>query len=143
MKSFPKPKKTKKKKLTPKKVQEYFNAAIRRRDGRCMTPFYCKGALQASHFFAVGGNGGLRFHPANCWTQCAGCHFEWHNRNPMRFFDLMRKKPEKLTWLENHRTRTIKYTQEVLQRISELCLQDRLDVLEDYICDLLEGKNAR
>jgi hypothetical protein len=104
-----------------------------------MTPGGCNGALQASHFFAVGGNGGLRFHPGNCWTQCAGCHFEWHNRNPVKYFELMYAFPERFDWLQRNRTVPVKYTQERLNRIAELCVQDKLIELEEYINNLIEG----
>lgn len=134
---FPK-KKRGAKKLTASKVQEYFNAAIRRRDNCCMTAHSpCAGSLECSHFFAKGGNGSLRFYPPNCITQCTGHHFEYHNRNPMPFVRIV-ESHGRLEWMETARRKTIRYTQEVLRTIAEMCQKDMLYDLTKYIEELID-----
>jgi len=129
---FPK-KKRAKKKLTVSKVQELFNAAIRRRDNCCMTAHSpCSGNLECSHFFARGGNGSLRFYPPNCFTQCSAHHFEYHNRNPMPLVRVI-ESYGKLEWMEAARRKTIKYTQAVLETVAAYCLKDQMRDLTKYI----------
>lgn len=123
-------------KIPLKKVQEAFNAAIKRRDMRCMIQDYepCCGPLECSHFFTVGSSPSLRFYPPNAWTQCQKHHFNHHNR----------EVPFYLTWIgQNHfmewqlmkslRHRYIKYTDELKAQIIRLCDEDRLDELKALI----------
>jgi uncharacterized DUF497 family protein len=134
--AFPKKRKTAKK-LTTSKVQEIFNAAIRRRDGRCMTPEGpCSGNLECSHFYAKGGNGSLRFYPPNCWTQCSRHHFDFHNRNVMPYVDLM-QNVDQAHWMKRARGCTIRYGQETLHMVVAYCKADDLDGLTDYVEGLI------
>lgn len=133
---FPKKRKGPKK-ITVTKVQELFNAAIRRRDNCCMTAHSpCSGNLECSHFFAKGGNGSLRFYPPNCLTQCSAHHFEFHQRNPMPYVRVVEARG-KLEWMEASRRKTIKYTQEVLRTVIAYCAKDDLRGLERYIEELI------
>lgn len=70
-----------KNKIPIAKVQDAFNAAIRRRDGRCMIKDYepCEGQLECSHFYSVGSTPSLRFYPPNAYAQCSKHHWRHHN----------------------------------------------------------------
>lgn len=138
--AFPKkPKKSKKAKLTPAKVQPFFNTAIRRRDMHCvMTHSECSGNYEASHFFAVKSNGALRFYPPNVHTQCSRHHLaEYHNDNPLPYVEFMMGLPE-LEWMEQVRKRTVKYSQETLATILSLCKADDLEGVKVLIERLIE-----
>lgn len=129
------------------KVQEAFNSAIKRRDGRCMVRDYepCCGELECSHFFTVGSSPALRFYPYNAWTQCHKHH--WNHHNKKESSDMY------LNWLsENHWTESsnmvliknhyIKYTDELKAEIIRLCNEDRLDELKELIEGELRGKET-
>ena len=134
-----KPKK-KKKTLTPAKVEKlYFNPAIRRRDGRCVT---CGKAteLQSSHFIAKKSAGALRFYPPNAHAQCSGCHrYKWHNGDTIDYTDFMTENVPELDWMKTARKATIHYGQGSLTIIQELCVTDRLSELTAYIYELIEA----
>lgn len=142
--TFPKHKKPKAPKLTLPKVQVEFNAAIRRRDQWCiMSHSACAGKLEASHFFAVGGNSSLRFYPPNCHTQCTAHHqAEFHNNNPLAYTEWMQANVPQLEWMRVARKREIKYTQDRLKEILALCKSDQLEALALYIEALLGGYNG-
>ena len=123
------PKKKKWKKLTPLKVQESFNQAVRERDGKCVSCGKIEN-LQSSHFFAVKGSGSIRFHPKNAHAQCAGCHIEWHNRNCMPYFRYCNDNIEGFSKIELLKTKTIKHTQELLIEIQNLSKQKEFDKIE-------------
>lgn len=135
---FPKKRKNGKK-LSVTKVQELFNAAIRRRDWHCVmyhSPH--AGQLEASHFFTVGGNAALRFHPDNCHTQCTKHHFsEFHLDNPLPYTRWMEKYIKNLEWMETHRKKTVKYNQANLEVIAELCINNKLRELKRFIESLI------
>lgn len=135
-------KKRKSKPLTPAKVQlRHFNPAIRRRDHRCVTrDERCSGRLEASHFFAVAGNGGIRFHPANAHTQCTHHHkYEYHHSNPLRYVRWMESNvPRKLAYLESVQYVSVRYTQDDLRVIASLCDSDQLDKVEQYVEALID-----
>ena len=108
------------------KVQEAFNAAIKRRDGRCMIRDYepCEGQLEASHFYTVGSCPSLRFYPPNCYAQCQKHHFSHHNKwcdedewNYSSFLD--KNHVEDYIYIEEHGNRYIKYTDELKELIEE------------------------
>ena len=61
-------------------LQRELNAAIRLRDGRLCISCGSLEGNQAGHLFAVGPFSGLRFHPLNEATQCAGCN-KWRGGN--------------------------------------------------------------
>ncbi len=132
---FPKTPKKHKPKLTPAKVQPIFNAAIVRRDGFCITSCGVDN-LQCSHFFAVGGSGALRFHPANAHAQTAGEHIRFHNRDCTAYAEYMADHP-KYEYLKAARSRQVKYSQDDLRRILELSKADRLDELEEFVEELI------
>lgn len=136
-----KPKVSKKGKLTAAKVQPIFNAAIRRRDGGCvMIHSDHRGNLEASHFFAVGSNSALRFYPPNVHCQCSKHHVaEYHNDNPMPYVDWMQENVTQFVWMERNRKKSIRYTQEVLQKIRMLSETDNLSELQTYIEELING----
>lgn len=123
-------------KITIDKVQEAFNAAIKRRDERCMIRDYepCCGQLECSHYFTVGSSPSLRFYPPNAYAQCQKHHWNHHNK----------ADPFYLNWIsQNHfmewqlmdrlRHRYIKYTDELKAEIIRLCNADKLDELKELI----------
>ena len=129
----------KKRKIKTAAVQREFNAMITRIGKRCWvkdeTP--CSGPLQCSHFFPVGGNGGLRFYPFNAFAQCAGHHIAHHQRNPLFYTRWMQLNyPDELEWMESVRGRTVRYTQEVLENILFMCRENKVWELRDYIRSL-------
>lgn len=126
----------KKRKIKTTQVQAEFNAMIKRLGKRCWvkddTP--CSGQLQCSHYFPVGGNGGLRFYPFNAFPQCAGHHITWHQRNPLFYTRWMEiNYPEELYWMESVRGIPVRYTQEVLADILDMCRNDKFWELRNYI----------
>lgn len=132
------------KKLTTSQVQRAFNAAVLRRDKICRvrddTP--CGGGLQCSHFYPVGGNGGLRFYPENAYAQCAGHHFAHHNRNPAFYHEFMELRPDELEWMQSVRGRPVRWTQETLRAIYDACRKDNLREVRRIVRKLLEGIKA-
>jgi hypothetical protein len=122
------------------KVQEAFNAAIKRRDGRCMIKDYepCCGKLECSHFFTVDSSPALRFYPPNAYAQCQKHHWNHHHRTEPYFINVY------LHWMMgNHyndydkmnclRHKYIKYTDELKAEIIRLCNEDRLEELKTLI----------
>ena len=139
MKPIPKPTK-KTKKITVTKVQDAVNAAIRRRDGHCVTAdMTCCGNLEASHFYAKGGSSGLRFYPPNIHCQCSKHHFDWHNRDQLTYATWMQRNVEQLDWMSRVRSRPVKYSQAVLKDIYDLAMNDELSRLTNYIRNLITG----
>ena len=127
-----------KNKISLDKVQEAFNSAIKRRDGRCMIRDYepCCGHLEASHFFTVGSSPALRFYPPNAWTQCAKHH--WNHHNKKESADVYEKwitenHYEELQRMKSYRYGYIKYTDELKAEIIRLCNADKLDELQKLI----------
>ena len=109
-------------KISIDKVQEAFNAAIKRRDCRCMVRDYepCSGPLECSHYFTTGANPSLRFYPLNAYAQCQRHH--WNHHNKKESADVYKE------WMfENHitdynkmdklRFKFIKYTDELKKLI--------------------------
>lgn len=130
-------------KITTEKVQKAFNRAIVRRDKICRvreSGTVCAGDMQCSHFFPVGGNGGLRFYPANAYAQCAGHHFSHHNRNPAFYHEwMMENAPEELEWMESVRGKPLRYSQGVLAEILECCENDDLESVALIVRGLYGG----
>ena len=132
-------------KIPLEKVQEAFNAAIKRRDGRCMVRDYepCDGELECSHFFTTGACPALRFYPANAFAQCHKHHHYHHTRwsesdeYSYRKY-LLDEYPANLEWMEMHKHRYIKYTDELKAEIIRLCNEDRMDDLKILIEKELE-----
>ena len=123
-------------KLTAAKVQVEFNAMIRRRDGRCMVnDGYCtNNTLQASHYFPIGGNGGLRFYPYNVWTQCGKHHNCHHHGNTDMYPRWLREHcPEELEWMASVCGRPVRYTQAVLREILEACKRDDAEAVRKIV----------
>lgn len=127
-------------KINIEKVQEAFNSAIRRRDGRCMVRDFdpCSGPLECSHYHSVGGSPALRFYPPNAWTQCQKHHWNHHNRKEPSLVNTY------LHWMMNYhyndeqkmlelKSRYIKYTEELKAEIIRLCNSDRLEELKILI----------
>lgn len=127
--------------LSITKVQTAFNEAIRKRDVFCRIRDErpCSGSLQCSHFYPVGSNNSLRFYPHNAFGQCAGHHLSHHNRNPAFYCRWITETyPDHVTFMENNRHKTVKYTQETLKKIYSFCINDQLEELETYIRGLFE-----
>jgi gamma-glutamylcyclotransferase (GGCT)/AIG2-like uncharacterized protein YtfP len=138
IKSQPKKGKKKTKKLSVVKVQVAVNAAIRRRDGRCVVTddkHACAGVLTASHFYSVGGNGCLRFYPPNIHAQCFGHHgIHERNQDPVFYHAwMMYNYPSTLEFMNTSRGTVIKYDQDTLRHIKELSDTDQLDILQEFI----------
>lgn len=129
-----------KNKIPLSKVQEAFNAAIKRRDGRCMIRDYepCCGELECSHYFSVGSSPSLRFYPPNAYAQCQKHHWKHHNDwtcdDEFNYEWFMYCYHEKeLKYMETIRHCYIKYTDELKAEIIRLCNEDRLDELKELI----------
>lgn len=126
-------------KITLVRVQKEFNAMVCRLGKVCRVTdgSPCSGGLQCSHFFPVGGNGGLRYYPFNAFPQCAGHHFSHHQRNPLFYAEFMQDNyPEELEWMESVRRNPLRYTHEVLRTILSLCVHNKVWELRDYIRSL-------
>lgn len=118
------------------KVQEAFNAAIKRRDMRCMVQDYepCCGPLECSHFFTVGSSPSLRFYPPNAYVQCQRHHFNHHNKKEPFYEEWMWMRHfEDCMSMGSVRHSYIKYTDELKAQIIRLCEEDRLDELKKLI----------
>lgn len=129
-----------KNKISLSKVQESFNAAIKRRDGSCMVRDYepCCGQLECSHYYTVGSSPALRFYPLNAWTQCQLHHWKHHNiwkaADPFSYEShLKRTQWMKTEFMETHRYSYIKYTDDLKAEIIRLCNADKLDELQRLI----------
>ena len=131
-----------KSKISLNKVQEAFNAAIKRRDGRCMIRDHepCSGQLECSHFYTVGSSPSLRFYPLNAYAQCQKHHWKHHNakdwsdENYNRYFDWLNENHrEELEIMSALRGRYIKYTDELKAEIIRLCNENKLDNLKRLI----------
>ena len=130
------------------KVQEAFNSAIKRRDGRCMVWDYepCCGDLECSHFHSVGSSPSLRFYPANAYAQCQKHHWKHHNdrrcrcwyENWMKQYHL--EDYDKMILLRN---RYIKYDDDLKSEIIRLCNADKLDELKELIEGELKWMSLR
>lgn len=99
----------------------------------------CCGQLECSHFYTVGSSPSLRFYPPNAWTQCSKHHFNHHNKwkknIDRKAFEaaVIAKYCEDLDYMESHRNRFIKYTDELKSEIIRLCNADKLDELKELI----------
>ena len=127
-----------KNKIPIKKVQIAFSNAIKRRDCRCMIKDYepCFGVLECSHYFTQGGNPSLMFYPPNAYSQCHRHHFNHHNKKESSEVYknwLEMYKALDLQYMESHRNKIIKYTDELKAKIIELCNADKLDELKELI----------
>ena len=118
------------------KVQEAFNSAIKRRDGRCMVRDYepCCGDLECSHFHGVGSSPSLRFYPPNAYAQCQKHHWNHHNKNDLFY----RRWIATEHWCDFENicelsSSFIKYTDELKAEIIRLCNADKLDELTRLI----------
>ena len=125
------------------KVQEAFNASIKRRDGRCMIRDHepCCGDLECSHFFTVGSSPSLRFYPPNAYAQCQKHHWNHHNKKESsKVYKnyLIQHHCEDLANMEILRSRYIKYTDELKAEIIRLCNADKLDELQKLIEEKLQ-----
>lgn len=125
-----------KNKIPITKVQDAFNAAIRRRDGRCMIKDYepCEGQLECSHFITVGCCNALRFYPMNAWAQCSKHHWRHHHSKEHFYYrwliDNHEKEFDEMLSLAHH---YIKYTDWLKAEIIRLCNADKLDELKELI----------
>ena len=133
----------KKHKISIGKVQEAFNAAIKRRDGRCMIRDYepCCGQLECSHFYTVGSSPALRFYPPNAYAQCQKHHWNHHNKEESAFTyenwitSFRINDYDKMSVLKN---KYIKYTDDLKAEIIRLCNADKLDELKELIEEKLQ-----
>ena len=130
-------------KISIDKVQEAFNAAIKRRDMRCMIRDYepCEGGLECSHFYTVGSTPSLRFYPPNAYAQCSKHHWNHHNKKESAnmYGDFLSyghlDDKGKMFYMRN---KYIKYTDELKAEIIRLCNADKLDELKELIEEELE-----
>lgn len=128
-------------KISIDKVQEAFNAAIKRRDCRCMVRDYepCSGALECSHYFTTGANPALRFYPLNAYAQCQRHHFNHHNKNNDFYKEWMfAYHITDYNKMDKMRFKFIKYTDELKAEIIRLCNADKLDELQKLIEEKLQ-----
>lgn len=122
-------------KIPISKVQDAFNSAIKRRDGRCLIKDYepCCGALECSHFFTVGASPSLRFYPLNAYTQCSRHHFNHHQGGSLYSDFMMDFHQADLDKMLSMKNRIIKYTDDLKRQIIKLCNEDKLDELKMLI----------
>ena len=127
-------------KISIDKVQEAFNSAIKRRDGRCMIRDYepCCGQLECSHFYTVGSSPALRFYPPNAYAQCSKHHWKHHNvwacDDPYSYDSFLLCNHEQETnQMGSMAYRYIKYTDDLKAEIIRLCNADKLDELKELI----------
>jgi hypothetical protein len=129
-------------KIPLSKVQEAFNAAIKRRDRRCMVRDYepCCGELECSHYLTVGSSPSLRFYPPNAYAQCSKHHWNHHHLcNRTTYSDWMWENHIKdIETMRLLRDRYIKYTDELKAEIIRLCNADKLDELKTLIEEQLQ-----
>ena len=130
-------------KISIDKVQEAFNSAIKRRDGRCMIRDYepCYGQLECSHFYTVGSSPALRFYPPNAYAQCQKHHWNHHNKKDGAkaytvFMDF--EHLDDIAYMLQVKNRYIKYTDELKAEIIRLCNADKLDELKELIEEKLK-----
>ena len=127
-----------KNKISLDKVQDAFNAAIKRRDRRCMIRDYepCCGELECSHFFTTGASPALRFYPFNAWAQCQKHHHYHHTKwSPCDMWSYRRWLEDnhvyEYLWMQQHSHSYIKYTDELKAEIIRLL---------DELAELIEGE---
>jgi|GEM_PF-5970560 len=127
-------------KISIDKVQEAFNSAIKRRDGRCMVRDYepCCGQLECSHFYTVGSSPSLRFYPPNAYAQCQKHHWKHHNvwtcDDPYSYDSfLLCNHEQEANQMGSMAYRYIKYTDDLKAEIIRLCNADKLDELKELI----------
>lgn len=128
-------------KIPLSKVQDAFNAAIKRRDRRCMVRDNepCCGELECSHFFTVGANQSIRFYPYNAYAQCQRHHFNHHNKQYGFYGEWMKENHNaEYEYMLQARHRFIKYTDALKSEIIRLCNEDRLGELRALIEGELE-----
>ncbi|MDR2915114.1 MAG: recombination protein NinG [Tannerella sp.] len=128
--------KTQPKKLKTTAIQILFNKAIVERDKKCVI---CgkRENLQCSHFYSVGAHNGLRFHPWNAHTMCAGCHLKHHNSDPYMYVKWFEDTlPECLKWLTSIKNNTIRYSQPNLKAIKAFIKMD-IDRLAGVINEII------
>ena len=124
------------------KVQRLFNSAIKRRDYKCMIRDFepCFGQLECSHFFSVGSSPALRFYPYNAWTQCSNHHARHHNVTTETYRTwLLENYPDKVEFMERHKSSYLKYTDWLKAEIIRLCREDKLEELARLIEKELAG----
>ena len=129
-------------KIPIEKVQEAFNAAIKRRDCRCMVKDYepCSGQLECSHFYTVGSSPSLRFYPLNAYTQCQKHHWNHHNKEEPFYMNWIAEFHKMdFFWMLTAKNRYIKYTDELKAEIIRLCNEDKLEELKELIEQRLSG----
>ena len=131
-----------KRKIPLDKVQGAFNAAIKRRDCRCMIhdDEPCSGSLECSHFHTVGGSPALRFYPPNAYAQCARHQWNHHNRKDSsnayrQWLDAYHHGDS--CYMQGKRKSYIRYTDSLKAEIIRLCSADMLDDLKTLIEDEL------
>lgn len=127
-------------KISLSKVQEAFNAAIKRRDKKCMIRDYepCCGQLECSHFYTVGSSPSLRFYPPNAYAQCQKHHWKHHNvwtcDDPYSYDSfLLCNHEQEVNQMGSMAYRYIKYTDDLKAEIIRLCNADKLDELKELI----------
>lgn len=117
------------------KVQDAFNAAIKRRDCRCMIKDFepCCGVLECSHFFTVGASPSLRFYPLNAYAQCSRHHRNHHAGGTLYSDFMMDFHQADLDKMLSMKNRIIKYTDDLKRQIIKLCNEDNLAELKTLI----------
>lgn len=124
--------------LTAAKIQPDVNAAIVRSEEYCCTSGRPGPYLQCSHFIEVGGSPCLRFYPPNMHSQTADDHIAYHCKSSFRYAAYMIRAVPEAEWMDEIRARSIKYTQERLERIQAYAKRDQIEELKMYIENLME-----
>ena len=105
-----------------KKVQKVFNAWIRERDKNepCLACGKRGVKMDASHLWAMGSNGILRYNEDNVNNTCQSCNrFKGGNLLEYRLNLIKKIGEDRVKWLDDNHTKTHKFTREELLELLE------------------------
>lgn len=120
-----KPIKTKRKKRTKKHTKSWyikkldiiFSKVVRTRDKYCQKCGTTE-SLHCSHVVPKSQSWFLRWHETNAKAMCFGCHIAWWHKDVLAARDWFAKKfPDRHTWLEGQRHKTVKRTLDDYKKI--------------------------
>jgi hypothetical protein len=101
-------------------TQRVVNKYIRMRDAELGCISCSRGGCdEAGHFWAMGANGALRYHPDNLNGQCTSCN-RWKSGNPLEYRLALVKKigVKRVDWLDEHHHDIKKWQREELEEIT-------------------------
>lgn len=106
------------------KAQDVFNRWVRHRDADKPCISCGKIGNQAGHYLPVKQFGSVRYHPDNCWLQCAYCNCYAHGNQIMYRRNLVaRIGEEAVTNLEEYA---------IANRVKRWSREELMDIIEKY-----------